>query len=101
MSRVSSIDGAHASSLGLAAYPDQDPNCVSRAFKAGINYFSFYSPGSKTFIQALKSLVEEHRNEIILASGSGSRTAGGLRAARRKIASAVGPEVLDIFFTEY
>jgi aryl-alcohol dehydrogenase-like predicted oxidoreductase len=90
-----------ASTLGLAADPDQDPNCIGRAFKAGINYFFFYSPGSKLFIRALKPLIKEHRDEIILASGSGSRTASGLRAVRRKIASAVGTDVLDIFFAEY
>jgi aryl-alcohol dehydrogenase-like predicted oxidoreductase len=101
MDRISSINGTFASSLGLAAYPDQDPDCVGRAFKSGINFFFFYSPGSKRFIKALKPLIEEHRDEIILASGSGSRTAGGLRAARRKIATIAGIEMLDIFFAEY
>jgi aryl-alcohol dehydrogenase-like predicted oxidoreductase len=101
MDRISSINGTYASSLGLAAYPDQDPKCVQRAFECGINYFFFYSPGSKLFTKALKRLAKEHRDEIILASGSGSRTASGLRAARRKITTVVGVEVLDIFFAEY
>src|SRR6478752_414202 len=101
MDRISSINGTHTSSLGLAAYTDQDPKCVERAFESGINYFFFYSPGSKLFTKALKPLVKEHRDEIVLASGSGSRTVGGLRAARRKIASAVGAEALDIFLAEY
>ena len=101
MDRISSINGTNASTLGLAAYPDQDPNCVQRALECGINYFFFYSPGSKLFIEALKPLNKEHRDEIILASGSGSRTAGGLRVARRKIATVAGVEVLDIFFAEY
>jgi aryl-alcohol dehydrogenase-like predicted oxidoreductase len=101
MGRISSINSTYASSLGLAAYPDQDPKCVRRAFESGINYFFFYSPGSKLFIKALKLLAKEQRDEIILASGSGSRTAAGLRAARRKITSGVGVDVLDIFFAEY
>jgi hypothetical protein len=98
---ISTINGTAASVVGLAAYPDQDPDCVGRAFKAGINFFFFYSPGSKVFIKALKPLVDEHRDEIILASGSGSRTASGLRTARKKIGTLAGTEVLDIFFAEY
>jgi aryl-alcohol dehydrogenase-like predicted oxidoreductase len=90
-----------ASVLGLAAHPEQDPKCVRRAFESGINYFFFYGPSAKLYIEALKPLVKEHRDEIILASGSGSRTAGGLRTARRKLATLVGHDVLDIFFAEY
>jgi aryl-alcohol dehydrogenase-like predicted oxidoreductase len=101
MDRISSINGTFASSLGLAAYPDQAPDCVGRAFECGINFFFFYSPGSKAFINALKPLIKEHRDEIIVASGSGSRTPSGLQAARRKIEKAAGVEVLDIFFAEY
>lgn len=101
MSHISAIDGTHGSSLGLAAYVDQDPECVVRAFELGINFFFFYSPGSKAFIKALKPVIDEHRDAIILATGSGARTASGLRAARRKIASPLGLEVLDAFFAEY
>src|SRR3954469_4475029 len=101
MDRISSINGTFASSLGLAAYPDQDPDCVVRAFESGINFFFFYSPGSKRFVKPLKPLIEEHRDEIIVASGSGSRTPSGLQAARRNIEKAAGVEVLDIFFAEY
>jgi hypothetical protein len=89
---ISTSTGMQASTLGLAAYPDQDPNCIGRAFKAGINYFFFYSPDSKLFIEALTPLIEEHRDEIILASGSGSRTPSGLRAAHRKIAKVADVE---------
>ena len=72
---IATSTGTRASTLGLAAYPDQDPKCVQGAFECGINYFFFYSPGSKLFIKALKPLIKEHRDEIILACGSGSRTA--------------------------
>src|SRR5207248_584932 len=63
--------------------------------------FFFYSPGQKAFVEALKPLAQNCRDQIILASGSGSRTVSGLRAARRKILAAVGGELLDVFFTEY
>lgn len=101
MDRISSINGTHTSSLGLAAYIEQDPKCARRAVESGINYFFFYGPGSKLFIKALRPVIEEHRDEIILASGSGARTARGLQAAHRKIAAVSGAEVLDIFFAEY
>jgi aryl-alcohol dehydrogenase-like predicted oxidoreductase len=98
---ISSICGTAASSMGLAAYPDQDPQCVRRAVQAGINYFFFYGPGDKEFITALKPLASRHRDKVILASGSGARSISGLRTARRKILSALGDDLLDIFFAEY
>lgn len=98
---ISTIRGAPASWLGLAAYPDQDPRCVRRAALSGINFFFFYGPGQKDFVEGLAPLVSKRREELILASGSGARTAGGLRAARRKILSALGADVIDIFFAEY
>jgi aryl-alcohol dehydrogenase-like predicted oxidoreductase len=98
---ISTIGGVAASSLGLAAHPEQDPKCVQRAFEAGINLFFFYSPGQKHFVDALKPVAAQRRDEIILASGSGSRTPSGLRAVRRKILSALEIETLDIFFAEY
>jgi aryl-alcohol dehydrogenase-like predicted oxidoreductase len=98
---ISSICGTAASGLGLAAYPDQDPQCVRRAFEAGINYFFFYGPGHKEFITALGPIAARLRDKVILASGSGARTNSGLRTARRKILSALDNDLLDIFFAEY
>jgi aryl-alcohol dehydrogenase-like predicted oxidoreductase len=101
MNNVTTIGGAPTSSLGLAAYPDQSPDCVQRAFEQGINFFFFYSPGQTHFIQELKLLVQQRRDRVIVASGSGSRTPAGLRAVRRKILSAVNADTIDIFFAEY
>jgi aryl-alcohol dehydrogenase-like predicted oxidoreductase len=98
---ISTIPGAPACPLALAANPDQDPKCVERAAVLGINFFFFYSPGHKLFVEALKPVVRQRRNEIILASGSGSRSKTGLRSARRKILAAIDDEMIDIFFAEY
>jgi aryl-alcohol dehydrogenase-like predicted oxidoreductase len=87
--------------LGLAAHPDQDPRCIKHAFRSGINYFFFYGPGHKEFVQGLRPLVRSRRTEIILASGSGARRAVSLRAAKRRILAAIASEILDIFFAEY
>jgi aryl-alcohol dehydrogenase-like predicted oxidoreductase len=97
---ISTIRGSRASRLGLAAYPNQDPSCVRHAFEAGINFFFFYGPGNTSFIRELKLLVR-HRDDIIIASGSGARTKRGLQTARRKIVAALGFEQIDTFFAEY
>src|SRR5262245_8533794 len=99
--RLTTLDGISASCLGLAAEPKQDPRCVHRAFAAGINYFFFYGPGNTSFIEDLATLVPRKREQIIIATGSGSRRVGGLRAARRKMTALLGTELIDVFFIEY
>ena len=84
---IVSIKGTPASPLGLAAHPDQDPRCIGKALESGINFVFFYSPGLKSFVDTLRPFLREHREEIILASGSGARTRSGLRAALRKVKS--------------
>jgi aryl-alcohol dehydrogenase-like predicted oxidoreductase len=99
--RLTTLDGTPASCLGLAAGPKQDPRCVLRAFTAGINYFFFYGPGHTSFIEKLAALLPRKREQIIVATGSGSRRVEGLRAARRKLTALLGVEPIDVFFIEY
>jgi predicted aldo/keto reductase-like oxidoreductase len=99
--RISTISGKPACPLALAAYPEQDPRCVEKGFHSGTNLFFFYNLGLKPFVEALKTLADKHREDIILASGSGSRSTGGLRAIRRKLVASLGTEVIDMFFAEY
>jgi aryl-alcohol dehydrogenase-like predicted oxidoreductase len=67
----------------------------------GINFFFSYDLSQRLFLEELKGLAREQRDKVILASGSGARTPGGLRAVRRKILAALEAEVLDVFFAEY
>ncbi len=99
--RLTTLGGAPASCLGLAAGPKQDPRCVRRAFADGINYFFFYGPGNTSFIDELAALVRRNRKQIIVATGSGSRSIAGLRAARQKLTALLGTESIDVFFIEY
>jgi aryl-alcohol dehydrogenase-like predicted oxidoreductase len=99
--RLTTLDGTPASCLGLAASPTQVPQCVRRAFAGGINYFFFYGPDQTSFIQELAGLVPRKREQIIVATGSGSRRVAGLRTARRKLTALSGIELLDVFFIEY
>jgi aryl-alcohol dehydrogenase-like predicted oxidoreductase len=87
--------------LGLAANPEQDPRCVRRAYDAGINYFFFYGPGYGPFIKEVAGLIPNHRDNIILATGSGARKARSLETVRRKIVAAIKTNVIDVFFAEY
>jgi hypothetical protein len=98
---LTTLDGTPASCLGLAAGPKQDPRCVRRAFAGGINYFFFYGPGNTSFIEELAALVPRKREQIIVATGSGSRRIAGLRTARRKLAALLGIGLIDVFFIEY
>src|SRR5262249_44664673 len=82
---LTTLDGTPTSCLGLAAGPKQDSRCVRRAFTGGINYFFFYGPGNTSFIDELAALVRRKREQIIVATGSGSRRIEGLRLARRKL----------------
>jgi aryl-alcohol dehydrogenase-like predicted oxidoreductase len=45
--------------------------------------------------------LSKRREEVLVASGSGARTATGLVTARRKIVSALGGANLDLFYAEY
>jgi aryl-alcohol dehydrogenase-like predicted oxidoreductase len=98
---LTTLDGTPASCLGLAAGLKQDSRCVRRAFAGGINYFFFYGPGSTSFIAELAALVRGKRERIIVATGSGSRRIEGLRSSRRKLATLLGIELIDVFFIEY
>jgi aryl-alcohol dehydrogenase-like predicted oxidoreductase len=98
---ISTESGKPASVLGLAAHAEPSSGCIERAFEAGINYFFFYGPGHKEFVAELRPLAQSRRDKVILATGSGARTASGLKTARRKILAAVGLETIDIFFAEY
>jgi aryl-alcohol dehydrogenase-like predicted oxidoreductase len=99
--RLTTLQGAPASCLGLAAGPKQDPRCVRRAFAGGINYFFFYGAGNISFIKEVATLARRKREQIIVATGSGSRRVAGLRAARRKLTALLGIDRIDVFFIEY
>jgi hypothetical protein len=99
--RLTTLDGTPASCLGLAAGPKQVPRCVRRAFAGGINCFFFYGPGSASFIEELAGLVRRKREQIMVATGSGSRRVAGLRAAWRKLTALLRIGLIDVFFLVY
>ena len=98
---ITSLHGASAKPLGLAAHPEQDRGCVRRAFERGVNFFFFYGPSHQRFIEGLAPLVRRQRDKIILATGSGARKRNTLMAGRRKILTALDTHMGDVFFAEY
>lgn len=98
---IEALNGERARALGLAAHPQQGAGCVQAAFDCGVNYFFAYGPGHTRFIGELARIARKQRDEIILATGSGSRKPSGLVASRRKLAAALGTDMIDVFFAEY
>ncbi len=93
--------GKPAQPLGLAAYAGQSPECVRVAQRGGVNFFFFYSLGHDSHIEGLLPLLRQRRDDVIVATGSGSRSPKGLERARRALCRRLGVETLDIFFAEY
>ena len=93
--------GNRAQPLGLAAYPGQSAECVPVAHSGGVNFFFFYSLSHASLVEALFPLVRQRRDDLIVATGSGSRTPKGLERTRRAICRRLGVDTLDIFFAEY
>ncbi len=98
---ITTLAGAPASPLGLAAIPDQQRACVARGFEAWINYFFFYSVGYRPMLGGLAPLLRRRREALIVSTGSGSRQAAGLERARRQTTRRLGVEQNELFFAEY
>ena len=98
---ITTPSGNRAQPLGLAAYPGQSAECVRVAHSGGVNFFFFYSLSHSPLVEALLPLVRQRRDDLIVSTGSGSRTPKGLERTRRTICRRLGVDTLDIFFAEY
>ena len=98
---ITTINGASARPLGLAAYPDQAERCVRTAFNDGVNFFFFYGSSHTSVIRGIRPLASGSRAEVIIACGSGSRRAAGLERTRREFVKQLGTPVIDLFIAEY
>jgi len=98
---ITTLSGRLATRLGLAAYPKQQRACVRVAHEAGVNFFFFYSLGQQSVIDGLTPVLRRSREDVIVATGSGSRSRKGLERVRRAICRRLSVDVLDVFFAEY
>ncbi|HEU4406180.1 MAG TPA: aldo/keto reductase [Polyangiaceae bacterium] len=90
--------GLVASRLGLADSYGLDAAGVERAFhEYGVNYV-FVSSRSRQCLEGVRRLVRAgHRDQLVIASGAGMPTGGGVERAWAAEARALGVEVIDVF----
>ncbi|OUL26159.1 oxidoreductase [Nostoc sp. T09] len=93
--------GQKASILGLAAQPQLDVTSISMAFAAGINYFFFYSLEYDNFLNGLKALLKEKREQLLVATGSENRDINSLRRYLDSVRHRLDVDGVDVFFIEY
>jgi len=101
MVRLTTLQGQPVSRLGLASQYIREASCVPAAFAAGINYFFAYGPPTGAFLQALRSQVADHREDLLVATGSEHRDVKQLTSDLDQVRQQVGLEAVDVFFLEY
>ena len=94
-------NGQTLKSLGLSAYPDMEMACVTAAFEAGIDYFFFYNLNYELMLKGLKDLCPEHRDRMVIATGSESRDVQELRTYRDDVLRKLGIGTIDVFYLLY
>jgi predicted aldo/keto reductase-like oxidoreductase len=95
------LSNSPANILGLAGNQSMEIDCVGSAFAAGINYFFFYNLSSTNFLDGLKVLLKNKREEILVATGSESRDENELDRYLDKVRQRLNIDVVDVFFLEY
>jgi predicted aldo/keto reductase-like oxidoreductase len=98
---LTTLSNSPASILGLAGNQSIDINCIENAFAAGVNYFFFYNLSSSNFLDGLKSLLKNKREEILVATGSESRDENELDRYLNQVRQRLDIDVVDVFFLEY
>lgn len=100
--RIQTIQGKPASVLGLAGQDPMESGCVDLAWQAGINYFFSYSMGDNSpLLTELQHLIKQHREAVIVATGSERRGIAQWRAYLEQIHQTLDIETVDILFVEY
>jgi predicted aldo/keto reductase-like oxidoreductase len=98
---IVTLSNSPASILGLAGNSSMEIDCVESAFTAGINYFFFYNLSSTNFLDGLKALLKNKREEILVATGSESRDENELDRYLNQVRQRLNIDVVDVFFLEY
>ena len=98
---ITTLCGELAQPLGLAVYPDHRSKCVPVAYLKGVNFFFFYSLNEESVASGFFSMLQQSRENIIIATGSTLRTENDLNRFLSSTLKRLGVNVLDIFFVEY
>lgn len=95
------LQGLPISRLGLAAQQRMESGCVDLAYEAGINYFFSYGLGKGPFVEEVRSHLGQHRESLIVATGSESRILSEVEAQLEKARHRFDVDSIDVFFAEY
>ena len=98
---LKTLSGSKSSRLGFASQYLKDVDCVQAAFAAGINYFFSYNLPSDQLLDGLKPLLSDHRDTILIATGSESRDPNTLQRYLEQVRRSLNTNVIDAFFVEY
>lgn len=98
---LTTLSNSPASILGLGGNQSIDINCIQTAFDAGVNYFFFYNLSCESFLNGLKPLLKEKREDILVATGSEHRDHNELNQYLEHIRHRLNIDVIDLLFIEY
>ena len=98
---LTTISGSPASILGLGSNQSIDINYVQTAFEAGLNYFFLYNLSCESYLSGLKPLLNQEREQILVAAGSEQRDPKALHKYLDLVRQRFDIEVIDLFFLEY
>ena len=98
---LKTLSGSKSSRLGFASQYLKEVDCIQTAFAAGINYFFSYNLPSNQLLDGLKPLLSDHRDTILIATGSESRDPNTLQRYLEQVRRSLNTNVIDAFFVEY
>ncbi len=98
---LTTISRSPASILGLGSNQSIDINYIQTAFEAGVNYFFFYNLSCENYISGLKPLLQQEREQVLVATGSEQRDRKALRQYLDLVRQRLDIEVIDLFLLEY
>ncbi len=93
---ITTLCGELAQPLGLAVYPDHRSKCVPVAYLKGVNFFFFYSLNEESVASGFFSMLQQSRENIIIATGSTLRTENDLNRFFSSTLKRLGVNVLDV-----
>ena len=98
---IQTIQGEPASRLGLAGQQPMETDCVDLAWQAGVNFFFSYEMGQSPLLTDLRSLLSQHRESVIIATGSEQREVSHWVDYVEQVQWTLDLDTIDILFVEY
>jgi len=94
-------DGLPVWLLGLGGTTETRASTVDRAFRLWIDYFFAYTLKFEGLVAGMSGLARNHREEVVIATGSEERHRGKLRESLESALHSLETGFIDIFYLEY